>query len=108
MIGTQEVGNQRGIMSRTFEQIFEYIQTTDVNYCVVRASYLEIYNEEIKDLLNKHNPNKLVVKEHPEKGEAFLVITFLTQMTSSIYYENTFLACSDIQRTVAIFKINIK
>ena len=55
-------------MSRTFQQIFEYIQTTDVNYCVVRASYLEIYNEEIKDLLNKHNPNKLVVKEHPEKG----------------------------------------
>lgn len=55
-------------MSRTFEQIFEYIQTTDVTYCVVRASYLEIYNEEIRDLLHKNNRHKLVVKEHPEKG----------------------------------------
>lgn len=56
-------------MSRTFEQIFEYIHTTDVNYCVIRTSYLEIYNEEIRDLLNKHNRHKLVVKEHPEKGK---------------------------------------
>ena len=34
-----------------------------------KNSYLEIYNEEIRDLLHKHNRHKLVVKEHPEKGK---------------------------------------
>ena len=56
-------------MSRTFEQIFEYIQTTDVDYYAVKCSYLEIYNEEIRDLLHKQNGRKLDVKEHPEKGD---------------------------------------
>ena len=55
-------------MPRAFQQIFECIQATDVSYYVVRTSYLEIYNEEIRDLLQKQNNHKLEVKEHPEKG----------------------------------------
>jgi kinesin family protein 3/17 len=40
----------------------------------VRCSYLEIYNEEIHDLLNENaanprkQPTKLELKEDPEKG----------------------------------------
>jgi hypothetical protein len=34
----------------------------------VRASYLEIYNENIRDLLSKNTENKLELKEHPETG----------------------------------------
>jgi len=66
--GFNQPPSQQGIMSRTFEQIFEYIQTTDVDYYAVKCSYLEIYNEEIRDLLHKQNGKKLDVKEHPEKG----------------------------------------
>jgi hypothetical protein len=34
----------------------------------VRASYLEIYNEEIRDLLSKNPQARLDLKEHPERG----------------------------------------
>eukprot|EP01047_Picozoa_sp_COSAG01_P105056 COSAG01_NODE_34309_length_549_cov_19.568889_1_plen_81_part_10 len=35
---------------------------------VVRASYLELYNEDIRDLLKKDHANKLELKETPESG----------------------------------------
>ena len=68
MQGLQTVNMQRGIINRAIDQIFENIQVTDVTYYTIRASYLEIYNEEIRDLLNKGNRYKLEIKEHPEKG----------------------------------------
>ena len=36
--------------------------------CLVRASYLEIYNEDIRDLLSKNSQQKLELKETPDKG----------------------------------------
>ncbi|KAJ1634643.1 P-loop containing nucleoside triphosphate hydrolase protein [Pavlovales sp. CCMP2436] len=43
---------QRGITPRAFEGIFEHIRTcADPSKIVVRASYLQIYNESISDLL---------------------------------------------------------
>ncbi len=68
MQGLQSLNMQRGIINRAIDQIFENIQVTDVTYYTIRASYLEIYNEEIRDLLNKGNRYKLDIKEHPEKG----------------------------------------
>lgn len=41
--------------------------TDDAKY-LVHASYLEIYNEEIRDLLGKDVKQKLDLKEHPDKG----------------------------------------
>jgi len=35
---------------------------------LVRASYLEIYNEEIRDLLSKNPQQRLELKEHPDRG----------------------------------------
>ena len=32
------------------------------------ASYLEIYNEDVRDLLSKQTTNKLELKETPESG----------------------------------------
>ena len=68
MQGLETVNMQRGIINRAIDQIFENIQVTDVTYYTIRASYLEIYNEEIRDLINKGNRYKLEIKEHPEKG----------------------------------------
>jgi hypothetical protein len=34
----------------------------------VRASYLEIYNEEIRDLLSKNPEQRLELKETPDRG----------------------------------------
>ena len=35
---------------------------------MIRASYLEIYNEEVRDLLSKNPKNKLELKEKPDSG----------------------------------------
>lgn len=43
----------KGIMPRTFDNIFQQIQSDTVKQYLVRVSYLEIYNEEIRDLMSK-------------------------------------------------------
>ena len=60
--------NQRGIIPRSFEHIFEAIDASENMKYLVHASYLEIYNEEIRDLLGTDITRKLQVKEHPDKG----------------------------------------
>ena len=53
---------------RAFDHIFETIQVSVGITYLVHASYLEIYNEEIRDLLGKDVKHKLDLKEHPDKG----------------------------------------
>ncbi|KAI1890554.1 hypothetical protein AGOR_G00154880 [Albula goreensis] len=68
MQGVAEPAAQRGIIPRAFEHIFESIQCAENTKFLVRASYLEIYNEEIRDLLGNEAKHKLELKEHPERG----------------------------------------
>ncbi|XP_077867468.1 osmotic avoidance abnormal protein 3-like isoform X1 [Saccoglossus kowalevskii] len=68
MQGILDPPTQRGIIPRAFEHIFENIGASDSMKYLVHASYLEIYNEEIRDLLAKDTKKKLELKEHPEKG----------------------------------------
>ncbi|KAM4652758.1 kinesin-like protein KIF17 [Discoglossus pictus] len=68
MQGIAEPATQRGIIPRAFEHIFESIQCAENTKFLVRASYLEIYNEEIRDLLGEDTKLKLELKEHPDKG----------------------------------------
>jgi kinesin family member 3B len=53
----------KGIMPRTFETLFNSIGGDSKKQFLVRASYLEIYNEEIRDLLSKNGSMKLDLKE---------------------------------------------
>ncbi|GFT98502.1 kinesin-like protein KIF17 [Nephila pilipes] len=68
MQGITHPASQKGIIPRAFEHIFEAISTTENTKFLVHASYLEIYNEEIRDLLGKETKKKLELKEHPDKG----------------------------------------
>uniref|UniRef100_A0A914W0Q8 Kinesin motor domain-containing protein n=2 Tax=Plectus sambesii TaxID=2011161 RepID=A0A914W0Q8_9BILA len=68
MQGDDLTPSQRGIIPRTFEHIFEATATTDNSKFLVHGSYLEIYNEEVRDLLGKDKNQKLEIKEHTEKG----------------------------------------
>nr|XP_027205848.1 osmotic avoidance abnormal protein 3-like [Dermatophagoides pteronyssinus] len=67
MQGTSDSAH-RGIIPRSFEHIFEAISTAENSKFLVQASYLEIYNEEIRDLLGTDIKKKLELKEHPETG----------------------------------------
>uniref|UniRef100_A0A1I8A0S6 Kinesin-like protein n=1 Tax=Steinernema glaseri TaxID=37863 RepID=A0A1I8A0S6_9BILA len=68
MQGDENVPAQRGIIPRTFEHIFTATSTTANMKFLVHVSYLEIYNEEVRDLLGKDKLQKLEIKEHAEKG----------------------------------------
>ena len=57
-----------GIIPRSFEHIFEAIDASEDMKYLVHASYLEIYNEEIRDLLSKDIKKALELKENPDKG----------------------------------------
>ncbi|GAQ91439.1 Kinesin-like protein [Klebsormidium nitens] len=68
MEGRDEPADQRGIIPNAFEHIFAEIAQTEGTEFLVRASFLEIYNEEIRDLLAKNPNNKLELKESVETG----------------------------------------
>nr|XP_054358965.1 kinesin-like protein KIF17 isoform X4 [Pongo pygmaeus] len=68
MQGLRDPPSQRGIIPRAFEHVFESVQCAENTKFLVRASYLEIYNEDVRDLLGADTKQKLELKEHPEKG----------------------------------------
>ncbi len=60
----------RGIMPNTFYHIFEHIDSragSNTEF-LVRASFLEIYNDEVYDLLNTETRPRMEVKESKDKG----------------------------------------
>ncbi|KAM4587766.1 kinesin-like protein KIF17 isoform 2-T4 [Odontesthes bonariensis] len=68
MQGVSEPAAQKGVIPRAVEHIFESIQCAENTKFLVRASYLEIYNEEIRDLLGSDTKQRMELKEHPEHG----------------------------------------
>ncbi|XP_043919081.1 kinesin-like protein KIF1B [Protopterus annectens] len=69
MMGKQEE-NQAGIIPQLCEDLFEKINDNcneDMSYSV-EVSYMEIYCERVRDLLNPKNKGNLRVREHPLLG----------------------------------------
>ena len=50
----------KGIIPRSIEWIFNSIKSYPDQNFLVRASFVEIYNEEVIDLLNKNIKNKYI------------------------------------------------
>ena len=66
MVGYEDNDADKGIIPRCFDHIFGVIDDeTSGKKFLVRCSYLEIYNENILDLLGKNHDAKLEVKEDP-------------------------------------------
>lgn len=69
MMGMQEEG-QEGIIPTVGKDLFRRIDETttdDLKYSV-EVSYMEIYCERVRDLLNPKNKGNLRVREHPLLG----------------------------------------
>ncbi|XP_064159925.1 kinesin-like protein KIF1C isoform X10 [Anguilla rostrata] len=69
MMGKQEEG-QEGIIPLLCEELFEKISDNcneEISYSV-EVSYMEIYCERVRDLLNPKNKGHLRVREHPLLG----------------------------------------
>ncbi|XP_044761905.1 kinesin-like protein Klp68D [Coccinella septempunctata] len=68
MEGTKEVEDGQGVIPRAFEQIWAHInRTTGVEF-LVTVRYLEIYMEEIRDLLKTKHSKPLELREDNGQG----------------------------------------
>lgn len=79
MQGPPQPPELRGVIPNAFAHIFEFVKASrDVEF-LVRCSYLEIYNEEIRDLLAPPKSTvKCEIKEDPNKG------VFIKGLTDSV------------------------
>ncbi|KAL4472345.1 hypothetical protein ABPG72_002828 [Tetrahymena utriculariae] len=68
MMGDPSDDQNKGIIPRTFSHIIQVIENESKKEFLVRCSYIEIYNEEIHDLLSKDVKARYELKESPEKG----------------------------------------
>ncbi|XP_022801236.1 kinesin-like protein KIN-7I [Stylophora pistillata] len=59
-------GNCQGVIPKAIGEIFDYIEKNPSREFLIRVSYIEIYNEDIKDLLNPARTN-LKIHENAEK-----------------------------------------
>ncbi|XP_033159947.1 kinesin-like protein KIF3A [Drosophila mauritiana] len=69
MSGNPDSPQTKGIIPNAFAHIFGHIAKAKENQkFLVRVSYMEIYNEEVRDLLGKDVGKSLEVKERPDIG----------------------------------------
>uniref|UniRef100_A0A8D9ETD0 Kinesin-like protein unc-104 n=1 Tax=Cacopsylla melanoneura TaxID=428564 RepID=A0A8D9ETD0_9HEMI len=70
MMGRQEVEGEEGIIPMICQDLFKRIRdtTNDKLKYSVEVSYMEIYCERVRDLLNPKNKGNLRVREHPLLG----------------------------------------
>ena len=66
MQGIVDIPDLRGITPNTFDYIFNKIKESNSQF-LIRCSFLELYNEDILDLLQKSKPS-LELKEHADKS----------------------------------------
>lgn len=78
-MGKTEVEELKGIVPRSFQHIMAVVASAKDKQFFIRCSFIEIYNEEIRDLLSSDTKAKRELKESPEKG---VFIKDLSQVTT--------------------------
>lgn len=68
-----EQNEQRGIIQRAFEHIFEAISVARGRRYLAQCSYLEIYNENIRDLLQPTTASSLLQLKEQASGDGITV-----------------------------------
>ena len=68
MMGNVKSEELMGIIPRSFSHVLSLINKQPNKSFLMRCSFIEIYNEEIYDLLNANIKNRLEVKESEDKG----------------------------------------
>ncbi|XP_054633535.1 kinesin-like protein KIF3B [Dunckerocampus dactyliophorus] len=68
MEGVRNNPERRGVIPNSFDHIFGHISRSQNQQYLVRASYLEIYQEEMRDLLSRDQSRPLELRERPDTG----------------------------------------
>ena len=74
--------NNDGLQCRVIQELFYRLNHSGIKRYSVKASYFEIYNEQIIDLLSLNSQSHLTIREDVNKG------IFIENCTES--YVNTF------------------
>ena len=78
MMGVVDNPDLKGIIPNAFSHIFGFIKTEgESKKFLVRCSFVEIYNEEVRDLLVNNN-KKLDIREDKKKGTYVKDLTYVT------------------------------
>ena len=78
MMGIVDNPDLKGIIPNAFSHIFGFIKTEgESKKFLVRCSFVEIYNEEVRDLL-VNKSTKLDIREDPKKGTFVKDLTYVT------------------------------
>eukprot|EP00045_Choanoeca_perplexa_P018382 m.289980 g.289980 ORF g.289980 m.289980 type:complete len:1632 (+) comp17802_c1_seq4:222-5117(+) len=96
----------QGVIPRLCKDLFQRVgsMTDENNTFSVEVSYLEIYNEKVRDLLNPRSTGNLKVREHPVLGP---YVEDLTKLVVSSYDDiNTLMDEGNKARTVASTNMN--
>ncbi|XP_061700068.1 kinesin-like protein KIF3B [Syngnathoides biaculeatus] len=88
---------KRGVIPNAFHHIFTHICRSRGHKYLVRSSYLEIYQEEIRDLLLESS-RKLELKESPEEGVYVKDLSWVVTKDSAEMHH--LLAAGDRSRSV--------
>ena len=68
LAGIRGNAEERGVIPNSFEHIFTHISRTHDEQYLVRVSYLEVYQEDVRDLLSKDHTRRLELRERPDTG----------------------------------------
>ena len=61
-------GDKRGVLEMAFEDVFQYVASLVTRTFSMKLSFIEIYNEKVRDLLADAEGAFLTVREDPNKG----------------------------------------
>ena len=93
-----------GLIPRLCMELFERIQLVKNFQFQVELSYMEIYAEQIRDLINPQNTKNLRIREHPETGP---YVEGLTSIPVEDYYSvNQFIMYGNKHRVTASTQLN--
>ncbi|PIO76718.1 kinesin motor domain protein [Teladorsagia circumcincta] len=98
------IPEERGVIFNCFEHIFQHIARSRNQKYLVRASYLEIYQEDLRDLLSKDDRVKLELKEKPDVGVYVKDLT--TFLTKSVEEIERVMAVGNANRSVGRTNMN--
>eukprot|EP00743_Colponemidia_sp_Colp-15_P008614 GILK01009374.1.p1 GENE.GILK01009374.1~~GILK01009374.1.p1 ORF type:complete len:1490 (-),score=407.64 GILK01009374.1:108-4577(-) len=98
--------DEMGIIPRVIRQIFETIQQKKgTAQFLVRVSYLEIYNEDVKDLLHPETPSKSIAIREDANG-GILVVGVQEEAVNSFDEMMTCLENGSVHRTTGSTLMN--